>query len=127
MVEASDIHAMRGLLIFSLTTFVLGGIIGWFCKATLRSMLTGLGLCLPATLCVLLGTLIFAPPDPVPPGGHSIHYYMQACVYLVIPYFIFFLPPSFLGALGSMFTHWRLQPHLRSKRSGAQKTAVKPD
>ena len=97
MIQPSDIYAMRGLLVYSLTTFVLGGIIGWFCKSTLTGMLTGLALCVPASLCIVLGTLIFAPPDQPPPGGHSIQYYVQACVYLVIPYFVFFLPPSFVG------------------------------
>ena len=113
MIEASDIYAMRGLLVYSLITFVLGGIIGWFCKTTLIGMLTGIALCVPATLCVLLGTLVFAPPDPAPPAGHPIEYYIQACIYLVIPYFIFFLPPSFFGALCCMFTRWRLKTYLK--------------
>jgi hypothetical protein len=81
-------------------------------------MLTGLALCVPASLCIVLETLIFAPPDQPPPGGHSIQYYVQACVYLVIPYFVFFLPPSFVGAGCSMLAHWKLRSCLK-KRSDA--------
>jgi hypothetical protein len=57
VVEAFGIDAMSGMLVYSLITFVLGGIIGWFCKTTVTGMLTGLVLCVLATLCVLLGTL----------------------------------------------------------------------
>ena len=68
MIQPEDIYAMRGLLAYSLMTFFIGGIIGWFCKSTLTGMLTGFALCVPASLCIVFGTLAFAPPDPTAPG-----------------------------------------------------------
>ena len=116
MIEASDLYAMRGLFVYSLITLFLGGIIGWLCKSTITGMLTGLALCVPVTLLIVLGTLIFAPPDP---GPHSLDYYFKASIYLIIPYFVFFLPPSFLGTLCSMFLHRKLRLHSKNKQQDA--------
>jgi hypothetical protein len=108
MIDLHDLYAMKGLLIYSALTFMLGAVVGFFCRRTLSGCLTGFAICVFVTVASMLLLLFLYPPDPAPPSGHSIGYYAQASVYLIIPYFVYILPPSIVGALSVFFLRWSL-------------------
>jgi hypothetical protein len=78
-------------------------------------MLICFALCLSVSIAFLL-CLFFGYVAEKPAFGHPMVYYAQAAIYWAIPYFVFFLMPSMVGAVCGMFLRWGL----RRKKQGSQ-------
>ena len=115
MVTSNYVYQLRQLFVLSAPIFILCGIIGWFTKPSSIRVFVGVVLCMGVSLIFLL-CLFFGFVAEKPVFDHSTAYFAQAAVYWTIPYFVFFLSPSILGAACGAILHWSL----RKRKVGSQ-------